>query len=115
MGFYGLCMVRKALGLMEMGPPWGHTRWVTRWVLISYYPRDAMLARVYATAFLSVCLCVTRVLCIKTAKRFVEILLPSDSTIILVFRHRGSLLNSYGFIPNRGAEYNGVRKLGDFW
>jgi len=21
MGFYGLCMVRKALGLMEMGPP----------------------------------------------------------------------------------------------
>jgi len=24
-------MVRKALGLMEMGPPWGHTRWVTRW------------------------------------------------------------------------------------
>ena len=28
MGFYGFCMVRKALGLMEMGPPWGHTRWV---------------------------------------------------------------------------------------
>jgi len=24
-------MVRKALGLMEMGPPWVHTRWVTRW------------------------------------------------------------------------------------
>jgi len=25
-------MIRKALGLMEIGPPWGHTRWVTRWV-----------------------------------------------------------------------------------
>jgi len=24
--FYGSCMVRKALGLMEIGPPWGHTR-----------------------------------------------------------------------------------------
>jgi len=23
---YGSCMVRKALGLMEIGPPWGHTR-----------------------------------------------------------------------------------------
>jgi len=30
--FYGSCMVRKALDLMEIGPPWGHTRWVTRWV-----------------------------------------------------------------------------------
>jgi len=30
--FYGFCMIRKALGLMEIGPPWGHTRWVTRWV-----------------------------------------------------------------------------------
>jgi len=52
----------------------------------------------------------TRVLCIKTAKHFVEILLPPDSPIILVFRHRGSLLNSYGFTPNGGAEYRGVRK-----
>jgi len=25
-------VVHKALGLMEIGPPWGHTRWVTRWV-----------------------------------------------------------------------------------
>ena len=24
--FYGSCMVRKALGLMETGPPLGHTR-----------------------------------------------------------------------------------------
>jgi len=35
------------------------------------YTRDAMLARVYATVFPSVCPCVTRVLGIKTAKHFV--------------------------------------------
>jgi len=64
---------------------------------------------------LCVCLCVTRLLCIKTAKRFVEILLPPDSPIILVFRHRGSLLNSDGFTPNGGSEYKGVRKLHDFF
>jgi len=32
MGFYGFCMVRKVLGLMEMGSLWGHTRWVARWI-----------------------------------------------------------------------------------
>jgi len=60
--------------------------------------------------------CVTSVLCIKTAKGFVEILLPPDSLIILIFRYRESLLNSDGFTPNGGAEYNGggVRKLDDF-
>jgi len=63
---------------------------------------------------LCVCLCVTHVLCVKTAEYFVKILLPPDSLIILVFLHRGSLLNSDGFTPNRGAEYKGVRKLGDF-
>ena len=56
---------------------------------------------------LSVCLCVTRVLCIKTAKRFIEIFLPPDSPIILVFRHCGSLLNS------DGAKYGG-EKIGQF-
>jgi len=35
-GFYGFCLVRKALGLMEMEPPWGHTRWVTRWVTFDH-------------------------------------------------------------------------------
>jgi len=44
----------------------------------------------------------TRVLCIKTAKCFVQFLLPPDSPIILVFRHRVSLLNSDGFTPNGG-------------
>ena len=29
-------------------------------------------------------------------------------TIILVFRHQGSLRKSDGFTPNRGAEYQGV-------
>ena len=73
-----------------------------------------MLTWVYATAFPSVCLCVTRVLCIKTAKHFVEILSPPNSPIILVFRHRGSLLNFDGFTPNRGAEYRGLENLAIF-
>jgi len=81
-----------------------------------FYPRDAMLVRVYALCA-SVCLSVrvTRVLSVKTAKDFVEILLPPDSSIILVFRYRGSLLNSDGFTPNRDAEYKGgVRKWAIF-
>jgi len=49
----------------------------------------------------------------KTAEHFVKILLRPDSPIILVFRHRGSLFNSDGFTPNGGAEYRGVRKLGN--
>jgi len=74
-----------------------------------------MLARVYTTAFPSVCLCVTRVLCIKTAKHFVEILSPPDSPIILVFRHCSSLLNFDGFTPNGGAECKeGGDKIGRF-
>jgi len=76
-----------------------------------------MLALVYATAFPSVSVCVsvchTR-LCIKTAKHFVEILLPPDIPIIPVFRHRGSLLNSDGLTPNGGDEYKEVIKLGNF-
>ena len=48
---------------------------------------------------------VTRVYCIKTAERIIEILSPSDRPIILVFRHRGSLSKSDGFTPNRGAKY----------
>jgi len=63
-------------------------------------------AGIWYRAFLCVCVCVIRVLCIKMAKRFVEILLPPDSPIILGFRHRGSLLNSDGFIPN-GAPNSG--------
>jgi len=85
---------------------------------------DFLLARRYASAgiglcygnsvCLSVCLCVTRVLCIKTAKCFIEFILRPDSPIILVSRHRGSLLNSDGFTPNGGAEYKGDETIGRF-
>jgi len=44
------------------------------------------------------------VYCIKTAERIIEILLPSDRPIILVFRHQGSLRKSDGFTPNGGAK-----------
>jgi len=37
-------MVRKALGLMDIGPPWGHTRWVTRWV--TFFCRTAAILKV---------------------------------------------------------------------
>ena len=37
---------------------------------------------------------VTRVICIKTAERIIEILSSSDRPIILVFRHQGSLRTS---------------------
>jgi len=56
---------------------------------------------------LSVCPSVTRVYCIKTAERIIEILSLSDRPIILVFRHQGSLRKSDGFTPNRGAKYKG--------
>jgi len=79
---------------------------------LGFYQHDAMLVQVYATAFPSVC---QMRAFIKMAKHFVKILLPPDSPIILVFRHRRWLLNSNGFSPNRCAEYKGVRKLGDIW
>jgi len=52
---------------------------------------------------ISVSLCVTHMLCIKMAKHFVKILLATDSPIILLFHHWGSLLNSDGF----NDEYKG--------
>jgi len=84
---------------------------------LAVFTRASIASRGYATAFpsvcLYVCLCVTRVLCVKTAKLLVKILLPPDSSIILVFRHRGSLLNSDSFTLNGGAEYKG-EKIGRF-
>jgi len=56
---------------------------------------------------LSVCLSVTRVYCIKTAERIIEILSPSDRPIILVFRHQGSLRKSESVTPNGGPKYKG--------
>ena len=57
---------------------------------------------------LSVSLSVTRVICVKTAERIINILSPSDRPIILVFRHQGSLCKYGGFTPNGGAKYKGV-------
>jgi len=70
---------------------------------LGFYPCNATLALVYDLAIL----CVSRVLCIKRAKCFVEILSPTDSPIILDFRHRESLLNSDGFILNGRNKYRG--------
>jgi len=83
------------------------------WSLIKDSVLVLLLAWRYFSAgicyHISVCLCVclyvTPVLCMKTAKCFVKILLLPDSPIILVFHHRGLLLNSDIFTPNGGAEY----------
>jgi len=56
----------------------------------------------------SVRLSVTRVHCIKTAERIIEILSLSDRPIILLFRHQGSLCKSEGVTPNGGDKYKGV-------
>jgi len=55
----------------------------------------------------SVCLPVTRVICIKTAECIIEILSRSDRPIILVFCHGGSLRKSEGVTSNGGAKYKG--------
>jgi len=52
---------------------------------------------------LSVRLAVTRVYCIKTAERIIEILSPSDRPINLVFRHQRSLRKSDGFTHKGGG------------
>jgi len=62
-------------------------------------PMSAFYARQhYAVARIchdnSACLSVTRVLCVKTAERIIEILSLSDRPIILVFRQQGSLHNA---------------------
>ena len=50
---------------------------------------------------------VTRMLCVKMAERIIKILSLSDRSIILVFRHQGSLLKSDGFTPIGGTKYKG--------
>jgi len=74
------------------------------------FTRDSIyaIARIYATSIPSVRPSVTRVYCIKTAERIIEILSQSDRPIILVFEHQGSLRKSDGFTPNGGAKYKGV-------
>ena len=48
---------------------------------------------------------VTRVNCIKTAERIIDILSQSDRPIILVFHHQGLLHKSDGFTPIGGTKY----------
>jgi len=55
----------------------------------------------------SVCPSITRVYCIKTAERIIEILSPCDRPIILVFGHQGLLRKSGGVTPNGCAKYKG--------
>jgi len=75
--------------------------------LVQFFTRySIMLARICHAN--SVCLPVTRVLCVKTAERSIEILSLSDRPIIPVFRHQGSLLKSDGFTPNGDAKYKGI-------
>ena len=57
---------------------------------------------------LSIRLSVTRMYCIQTAERIIEIFSLSDRPITLVFRHQGSLRKSDGFTLNGGAKYNGL-------
>jgi len=54
------------------------------------------------------CLSITRVICVKTAERIIEIFLPSDRPIILVFRHQGSLRKSGASPPTRTANTRDV-------
>jgi len=58
---------------------------------------------------------VTRVYYVKTAKRIIEILSPSDRPNILVFRNQTSFRKSDGFIPNGGDKYKGGSKNLQFW
>ena len=77
-------------------------------------PRQLRLS-VCPSVRLSVCPSVTRVYCVKTAERVIEILSLSDRSDILVFRHQRSLRKSDGFTPNGGARYKGVAKTSNFW
>ena len=86
---------------------------------ISFYPRDAMLARVIEIATrLSVrpyvCLSVTHRYCVKTKKASVMISSPSCSPMILVFWRRISSQNSKGFPRTGASKKGGVRKFSDF-
>ena len=77
------------------------------WYLIldTFYPRDAMLARVIEIATcLSVHLSVTRRYCVKTKKASGMISSPSGSPKTLVFWRQISSPNSKGFPPNGGLK-----------
>ena len=86
----------------------------------TFYPRDAMLARVIVIATclsvrLSVCPSVTRRYCVKTKKASDMISSPSGSPKTLVFRRQISSPNSKGFPPNRGLKQWSVGKIQRFF
>ena len=85
------------------------------YILMFYYPRDAMLARVIAIATCpSVRLSVTRQYCVKTKKASFMISSPSGSTKTLVFGLQISSPNSMGFPPNGGLKQGSVGKIQRF-
>jgi len=53
-------------------------------------------------------LSVTRVLCVKTAERIIEIISLSDRAVILVFQHQRLLRKSDGLTPNGDAKFKRV-------
>jgi len=81
----------------------------TTWLLLL---RDSIglyaMARICHANSVRLSVCLTRVYCIKTAERIIEILSPSDRPIILVFRRQGSSRKSDVFTPNGGDKYKGV-------
>jgi len=89
-------------------------------VLSTFYPRDAMLARVIAIATclsvrLSVRLSVTRRYCVKTKKASGMISSPSGSPKNLVFWRQVSSPNSKGFPPNGCLKQGSVGKIQRFF
>ena len=86
----------------------------------TFYPRDAMLARVIEIATcLSVCLSVrpsvTRRYCVKTKNASGMISSPSDSPKTLVFWRQISSPNSKGFPPNGALKQGSVGKIQRFF
>ena len=81
----------------------------------SFYPRDAMLARVIVIATcLSVRPSVTRRYCVKTKKASGMISSPSNSAKTLVYLRQISSPNSKGFPPNGALKQGSVGKIQRF-
>jgi len=81
---------------------------------LSYYPRDAMLARVIGIATHLVCPFVTRRYCVKMKKASVIVSSPSCSPMILVFWRQISSPKSKGFSPNGGLKQGWGKKTQRF-
>ena len=83
--------------------------------VFTFYPRDAMLARVIAIATCpSVRLSVTRRYCVKTKKASGMISSPPGSPKTLVFWRQISSPNSKGSPPERGLKQGSVGKIQRF-